>query len=138
MDFQTPHDSEHSQTSVDFFFDTLQSWALNYVQICFEPISKELLQVASPSDPHVIVPESSLAAHCTELVETKVKHSKQDLSNTCDAALPVKQQSSEKKMREDVEFIISNVSSDAVWFCTCLTSFTGQSHHLEHQCCLLF
>jgi hypothetical protein len=104
MEFPNSHYSENSEAFQESFFDTLQSWALSFAQQVLEPITNEPQQWQSSGDPEIAMPKFSASAHCIE--EEFKPHAR-------DAALSVKhapKQSSEKKLRDDVAFITSNVS----------------------------
>ena len=132
MGFPDSHDSGNSEASQDSFFDTLQSWALNFAQLVFEPVMNEPQQRQSSGDPEIAMPKFSASAHCIEEVFKL---------HTRDAALSVKhapKQSLEEKLRDDVAFITLNVSHFAIRLCISLSTFAGEGYHLAHSRGLFF
>lgn len=109
MEFSESRDSENSEALPESFFDTLQSWALNFVQLVLEPIMNEQQRWQPSSQPEITVPKFSAYSRFTEEVSEPQSR---------DAALSVKQtqkQRSEKKLHDDVAFIILNVSYFEIW-----------------------
>jgi hypothetical protein len=105
-----------SETAVGSFFDTLQGWALNFVQFTVEPIMEELRRPNSSHKPDVSVIEPSNTDRCVQENPARVemKHQKANFSNAHDINFQLKKaqrQPSQAKMLADAAFILSNVSS---------------------------
>jgi hypothetical protein len=117
MEFQKSLDLENSVVSSDSFFDTLQSWALNFVQLVFEPVANQFQRLQSS----VELDDAMLKSSATEMAleQTKFQDSATNSLKTFDTAAPsnpAQKQSLEKKMRADVAFIVANVSSSHFGF----------------------
>ncbi len=134
MEFQKSLDLENSVVSSDSFFDTLQSWALNFVQLVFEPVTNQFQRLQSSGEPD----DAMLKSFATEMVleQMKFQDSATNSLKTFDTASPLNQaqkQSLEKKMRSDVAFIVANVSSSQFWFCAFVTFLQAKASILRIQ-----
>ena len=111
MEFPNSHYSENSEAFQESFFDALQCWALSFAQLVLEPITNEPQRRQSSGDPDIVMPKFSASAHGTE--EVFKTHARDAARSVKDAP----KQSSEKKLRDDVAFITSNVSHFEIWHC---------------------
>ena len=134
MEFQKSLDIENSEASADSFFDTLQSWALSFVQLVFEPVTNQFQRLQTSGAPD----DAMLGSSVTEMVleQKKFQDSTTNSLKTFYTAAPLNQaqkQSLEKKMLADVAFIVANVSSPQFWFCAFVTFLQAKASILRIQ-----
>jgi hypothetical protein len=145
LELDKPQAFETSETSVGSFFDTLQAWALNFMQFVFEPIMEELHRIKSPNAP----PDAAgmEISHSDRFIqenptrfESVIPNSERSKARNTNFLLKERQkQSSQTKMLADVEFIRSNVSSSAhILLCSGITFiFAGSARCLADASCLV-
>ncbi len=144
MELDRASSSNASEATYGSFFDTLQGWALNFVQLVFEPLMDELQRPSSTHERQVSVIEPSKSHRYTQEKPARadLKYPKGDFPKVHDIDFPLKKvrnQSSQTKMLADAAFILSNVSScnynvALFWF---HIFFAGSACRLAHASCVV-
>ncbi len=135
VEHQNFPDLDISQASPESLFDTLQCWALDFVQFVLEPIVSELRRLQSRNEHQSVVSESPVADNSPQAASNPIElnDSKQRLSIPQDSIFPVKRvqkmPSLEMKTLADAVFILSNVSSSRCIFALPSHVFADEAFH---------